>query len=59
MAENQALRLLAQLLLMDVGQGFFPVRNRRLTMAKIETCTFAIGMALSSLLMFATLAPLA
>jgi hypothetical protein len=28
-------------------------------MAKLETFTFAVGMALSSLLMFATLAPLA
>jgi len=33
--------------------------SRRHKMARLENFTFSVGMALSSLLMFATLAPLA
>jgi hypothetical protein len=38
-----------------MSQPFFG----RHTMAKLENFTFSVGMALSTLLMFATLAPLA
>ena len=33
--------------------------SRRYEMAKLENLTFSVGMVLSTLLMFATLAPLA
>lgn len=57
-AGNRHSRALARLLLNAEPQGRH-IENRRPTMAKFENLTFSVGMALSSLLMFATLAPLA
>ena len=40
-------------------QGNVTISNGSKTMAKLESFTFTLGMMLSSVLMFATLAPLA
>jgi hypothetical protein len=50
---------LARLLLKERRQGTTLRSFGRHTMAKLENFTFSVGMALSTLLMFATLAPLA
>jgi hypothetical protein len=59
-AENCAFGLLARLVLKTLRQGQrHGFSKGRMKMAKLESITFVVGMALSSLLMFATLAPLA
>jgi hypothetical protein len=49
----------ARLVLIVRRQGNVTFSNGSKTMAKLESYTFSIGLMLSSLLMFATLAPLA
>jgi hypothetical protein len=55
-AENRGSRAVAQLLLSIRQQGHITFSFRSKTMAKLESFTFSIGLMMSSLLMFATLA---
>ncbi|HEY0011777.1 MAG TPA: hypothetical protein VGB79_02875 [Allosphingosinicella sp.] len=57
MAELRDFHPLARLLLNEGRLNDISIGRHR--MAKLENFTFSVGMALSSLLMFATLAPLA
>jgi len=59
MAENCGSYAVARLVLIVRRQGNVTFSNGSKTMAKLESYTFSIGLMLSSLLMFATLAPLA
>ena len=52
-------RPLARLMLSVRATGETVVQNGSKTMAKLESFTFTVGMALSSLLMFATILPIA
>jgi hypothetical protein len=59
MAGNCAFRSVARLVLIVRQQGHVIFSSGSKTMAKLESFTFSIGLILSSLLMFATLVPLA
>ena len=59
MAENSDFLSLARLVLILPPTGTVTLFVGRKTMAKLETMTFAVSMMLSSLLVLATLAPIA
>jgi hypothetical protein len=59
MAENCGLRALARLVLIVRRQGNVIFSSGSKTMAKLESITFTLGMMLSSLLLVATISPIA